>query len=75
MVWASIPWYIKYPLIGLWFIVYAPTWIGEKFDQRWDVKAAPHFKERDVQFKNLEQDLQEIKQSTYRIEGILMEKK
>lgn len=70
-----IPWYIKYPVLAIGLVAYAPQWIGEKYDQRWALNAAPHIRERDAQFKTMEEKLDRIEKSAFRIEGILMERK
>lgn len=70
-----VPWYIKYPILAIALIAYAPSWIGKKFDERWEAKAAPYRRERDLQFKALEDDLREIKQDTRDIRNHLMGEK
>lgn len=72
---STVPWYIKYPILAIALIAYAPQWIGEKYDQRWEAKAAPYRRERDAQFKSMEEKLDRIEKSAFRIEGILMERK
>lgn len=67
-----LPWYVKYAVVAIVMIAYAPSWVAEKYDQRWDLRAAPHIKERDAQFKALEKDLEDIKQDTREIRNHLM---
>lgn len=74
-IWSLIPWYIKYPVLIGWLIFKAPGYLGEKFDQRWEAKAAPYRRERDGQLKAMNEKLDRIERSAFRIESILMEKK
>lgn len=69
------PWYVKYVIVSIVLVAYAPSWVAEKYDQRWNLNAAPHIKERDKQFEEMDKKLDRIEKSTFRIEGILMDKK
>lgn len=70
-----IPWYIKYPALGVWLIAVTPSWVGKKFDERWEAKAAPYRRERDIQLKTMNEKLDRIEKSAFRIESILMKDK
>lgn len=69
-----VPWWIKYPVLAIGLIAYAPSWVAEKYDQRWVLNAAPHIRERDKQFDQMDLRLERIERNTETIQKILMEK-